>query len=265
MSLYFKLITTLRMDTNPQPFVHFVPRCSGIPNTIYLIGPDESYINKFTRAIENTRQLNPEFEIKIFDDRSCEEFIRQRFSDRVYCAYKMLNPEYGPAQGDFARYCVIYEMGGVYMDMKSSSKKPLYQLLSDHPSSLLVSHWPHILNPWMDLFFPHGEYQNWHIVSPKGHPALRAVIENIVLNIESEARSPLTYPVGKLGVLALTGPITYTRTLKNTGMDGIEVVGPNLQGYLEYCHVDHIKTLGRDHYTHKRSMLLNARAYRKWG
>ena len=44
-----------------------------------------------------------------------------------------------------------------------------------------------------------------------GHPFLKSVIEAVLLNIDSY--NPLTWNVGRKGVMRLTGPVAYTRAI----------------------------------------------------
>jgi len=57
-----------------------------------------------------------------------------------------------------------------------------------------------------------GEYLQWCIVTVKGHPYLRAVIENVLRNIDEY--TILRFGVGKNGTIRLTGPVTYTLAIE---------------------------------------------------
>ena len=97
-----------------------------------------------------------------------------------------------------------------YLDIKSSLSKPLSEILEPNDQYILA-HWDFTHNPYCrhaSINNPNGEFQQWHIISAKGHPFLKAVIENTCKNIKTY--NVYLHDVGMTGVLNLTGPIAYT-------------------------------------------------------
>lgn len=58
---------------------------------------------------------------------------------------------------------------------------------------------------------PNGEFQQWHVIGVKGHPFLRAVINDVLASIRNYR--PWKDGVGSPGVIRLTGPIAYTQAV----------------------------------------------------
>jgi mannosyltransferase OCH1-like enzyme len=67
-------------------------------------------------AVNNLRAAGPRFNYQLFDDDDCREFIRNNFEESVLRAYDGLIP--GAYKADLWRYCVLYKLGGVYLDIK---------------------------------------------------------------------------------------------------------------------------------------------------
>ena len=68
---------------------------------------------------ENVDQLiadNPEFNVQLYDDNECREFIEQNFDNSVLYAFDNLIP--GAFKADLWRYCMLYVNGGIYLDIK---------------------------------------------------------------------------------------------------------------------------------------------------
>ena len=66
-----------------------------------------------------TRQIkinNPRFRHFLFDDVDCRNFIAKYFNKKVLNAFDTLIP--GAYKADLWRYCVLYKMGGIYLDIK---------------------------------------------------------------------------------------------------------------------------------------------------
>jgi hypothetical protein len=112
----------------------------------------------------------------------------------------------------------MYKVGGVYLDIKSSLEKPLDQVLRSDDVYLL-SRWRNARGERYEGWGVHQqlksiggeEFQQWHIIAAAGHPFLRAVIDNVLSNIDRY--NPVLHDVGKGGVLRVTGPIAYTQSI----------------------------------------------------
>ena len=67
-------------------------------------------------AINNIKTQNPEFKHFLFDDNDCRNFIKRHFRKEVLSAYDSLIP--GAYKADLWRYCVLFIVGGIYIDIK---------------------------------------------------------------------------------------------------------------------------------------------------
>lgn len=182
-----------------------------IPKVIHQTYPENFIPAEIRKNIKVLKRLNPNWEYKLYTDNDIEQYISQYFPD-ILDVYLSINPNYGAVRADLFRYLLIYNEGGVYIDIKSSFSIPLNDsLLPD--DTYILSHWdwsgqfkywgkhPEITNP-------RGEFQQCFIISVKGHPFLKAVIEKVVNNIKNYNYSK--NGIGKMTVLRLTGPIAYT-------------------------------------------------------
>lgn len=174
---------------------------------------------EYRDQVSLVRGMNPEYEYRFYSDPECERFIRSVYGgdSAELRAYTSLNPEYGPARADLFRYLLMYEHGGVYLDVKSATTVPLREVIRESDEYLLSSwcegecgrsQWDSLVHTGV------GEYQQWWIACVPRHPFLRAVIDACVAGIAAyrfDAADTATF--GKLGVLRLTGPIAYTRAI----------------------------------------------------
>jgi mannosyltransferase OCH1-like enzyme len=72
-------------------------------------------LNMFN-AINDIKTQNPEFKHFLFDDNDCRNFIKTHFKPEVLHAYDSLIP--GAYKADLWRYCVLFIVGGIYIDIK---------------------------------------------------------------------------------------------------------------------------------------------------
>jgi mannosyltransferase OCH1-like enzyme len=69
-----------------------------------------------SECVERLKQMNPEFDHYLYDDADCRRYIKENFHAQVVWAYDKLIP--GAYKADLWRYCVLYKMGGIYVDIK---------------------------------------------------------------------------------------------------------------------------------------------------
>ena len=62
-----------------------------------------------------------------------------------------------PARADFFRYLLVYQLGGVYLDIKSSLDKPLKDVLRAE-DQFILTHWD---NRPGEQYEGIGIYPNW--------------------------------------------------------------------------------------------------------
>jgi mannosyltransferase OCH1-like enzyme len=91
-----------------------------IPKVIYMCHKDLTEIEKYSK---NWKKLNPEYEIKLYNNQLCEEFLLKEFSQLHYDIFKFI-PD-GPIKADFWRVCIIYKYGGLYVDADIEPLVPL--------------------------------------------------------------------------------------------------------------------------------------------
>lgn len=186
-----------------------------IPNLLHMTARSKVLPEDVRNNLQQIQAHNPEWEIMIYDDQDIESFIVQHFGTHVLTIYRMINTRYGAARADLFRYLCLYRLGGLYLDLKSTTTMPLNQWIG--PSDrFILSHWdngPQGKYPDWGLsedlkHLPNGEYQQWFIAASAGHPYLRAVCERVLRNIVSYRAVPARF--GREGVLQVTGPIAYT-------------------------------------------------------
>jgi len=80
-------------------------------------------LDKIKIYSQNWKKLNPEYNIKLYDDELCKIFLLKKYSQLHLDIFNFI-PD-GPIKADFWRVCVINKYGGIYVD---SDIKPLIPL-----------------------------------------------------------------------------------------------------------------------------------------
>jgi mannosyltransferase OCH1-like enzyme len=224
--------------------------------------PFEMLAGQYKRNTRRFLRDNPTFEYRYYSASHVEEFISARYGGEMLATYRSIDPAYGPARADLFRYLLLYEEGGVYLDMKSGPVAPLDETIRDTDEFLLSSwcegacgrtHWEEFVHTGF------GEYQQWWLACRPKHPFLRAVIDRCVRNIRAYVYDPSDRTTfGKLGVLVLTGPIAYTRAIHPlVATHACRFVPSSLGGALQYNRIgfDHT-TLAARHYSTLRAPIV---------
>lgn len=184
-----------------------------IPKIIHQTYHSTVLPQELAENIAALKAMNPGWEFRLYDDHDIEKFIAENYGDKILAVYHRINPHYGAARADFFRYLLIYRVGGVYLDIKSTAIRPLDEVILPD-DQLILSHWGAKFSPAgrhpQDFRneIEEGEYQQWHIMSIPGHHYIRQVIQFVMRNIDHYI--PSVHGRGKHGVLRVTGPIAYT-------------------------------------------------------
>lgn len=137
-----------------------------IPKILHQTFPCKELPEVIKKNVDELRAINPDWEYRFYDDSDIVDFIRINYGSGMLDYFNRINPLYGAAKADLFRYLLVYKYGGVYLDIKSSTKKPLNDVL-DVNDLYVLANWGH------DISFIHdelkgtqyGELQQWHIAS----------------------------------------------------------------------------------------------------
>jgi mannosyltransferase OCH1-like enzyme len=92
--------------------------------------------------IEKIKKENPDYDYRYYNNDLCELYILNNYGKEMLDIYNKINPKYGPARSDIFRYLLIYNEGGVYIDLKSSFNNPLNKIIKKD-DQYLISNWNH--------------------------------------------------------------------------------------------------------------------------
>lgn len=179
------IVETLIRRTRTQESISKV-----IPKKIYQAWHDKKIKPAFQNYIDKMLRMNPDYEYELFGEEDMDAFILENYDDYVYSSYKKI--KLITARVDFWRYLILYKRGGVYLDVDSTFRRPLKELIREGDNAVLTRE-PNI---------PYGEYVQWALIFCPGHPILKQVIENVLYNINTN-RFPNN--VGRM-----TGPLPFT-------------------------------------------------------
>ncbi|ELY4221984.1 glycosyl transferase [Cronobacter sakazakii] len=190
------------------------------------------------------RHVNPNYEYRFYDEPAIIDWIETYFGREMLELYQRINPEYGAARADLFRYLIVYQEGGVYLDVKSFCSRPLDDVIAPD-CELMLFHWDnqpggqdHQKGLHKELAaLPQGEYQQWNVIAAPGSPWLHEVIKEVTNRIRNY--QPARYGIGMKGVLSTTGPIAFTQAICRIPFNKhVHVIYDHRTVGLQYCGVN---------------------------
>jgi mannosyltransferase OCH1-like enzyme len=137
-------------------------------------------------------KINSGWSHHLYDDNEMAEFIRVHFPGRVYAAFSSL--AIGAARADIWRYCVLYKYGGVYLDIDADITAPLDKLIRIDDEAIITREQVS------------GLFNQWILIFSRGHPLLKAIIDECVENVISRASN---------NILHLTGSTVFSQVINS--------------------------------------------------
>lgn len=85
---------------------------------------EDMYLN-----IRRTLEFNPEYDYYFYTDPECLAYLTRTYGPQYSEAFQNLVP--GAFKADFWRYCILFDRGGVYLDVDLMSHQPLHTIVHD--------------------------------------------------------------------------------------------------------------------------------------
>jgi mannosyltransferase OCH1-like enzyme len=143
-----------------------------IPKRIYQTWKTKNLPWGIKNVIKNMMDLNPGYSHYLYDDAEMDEFVLTNYPGEIFNAYNMLN--IGAAKADLWRYLILYKFGGIYLDIDAAILKSLDTLIKRDDSAIITR----------EMY--EGLFNQWILIFKKGHPLLKEIINQCVLNIKNK-------------------------------------------------------------------------------
>ena len=175
-----------------------------IPFLIHQTWKDYDSIPEYIKEIilQNKKTCSL-FDFKFYDDTDCINFIKDNFDDSVLNTYLRINNKYSAARADLFRYCVLYILGGVYLDIKSVIKHDLASIIKPDDECILFTAFLKAMDIRRTLL-SYEHYEQWALIFSPKHPYLRVIIDQIIYEVNNKII--IKSNNSKRKILNLTGP-----------------------------------------------------------
>lgn len=156
-----------------------------IPKVIYKTGKEtkENLSPEIKDLFYRIKKNNPNFEIKYYSDKDCEEFLENNFGLEIISVYKKLRP--GSFKADLFRYCIIYKNGGIWSDLTDDFLVPIEDIINFKKDNLVLVRDSECRG--------YSGIQIGFMASVPNNPIFLEVINKVVFNVKNNfyGKSPL--------------------------------------------------------------------------
>jgi len=163
-----------------------------IPKIIYRSWKTQNFHPKIYKQIKKMLDLNKDYDQVIYTDEQINDYVLSNYDSEVYKAFNKLTVM--TAKVDFWRYLILYQKGGIYLDIDSTINSKISTFLNEDDDALITAE----TNP--ELFV------QWSLFFREKHPILERVIKNVLMNI-NEKKHPND-------IVNTTGPGVFTKSLQ---------------------------------------------------
>lgn len=170
-----------------------------IPKLIHQTWKTNDIPTKWISFADKVKNLNPDWEYKLWTDRDNEDFVKTEFPD-LYPIYMGFSRNI--MRADVIRYLIMYKIGGVYLDLDYE----VFEAFDFKEYSIVLP-----MNQSIHNGDSTNEFGNCIFASIPGHKFWDDVIQDLITN------PPLVQE--HLQVLGATGPLFLTRIFNINSYD----------------------------------------------
>jgi mannosyltransferase OCH1-like enzyme len=234
--VYFKIEITKVANTN------FINTDYKIPLVVYQAWSTRFFTRTHAKEIKKFRQLNPNIQFNLLTHDEVNQYMLEFYKDQpIYQIFR--KALYYQIKADIFRYCILYERGGIWFDIKSSIKIPLTQLFDCNSEAIISYEMNEINFEQKDNFKSSKIFQHpnkmiliWCLAFCKKNIILKNVIEAICSNYTKYKNKIFSSP--KNAILDFTGTHLFTKIVKqemlNNNSMNIQQLGIDFNGYGEF-------------------------------
>ena len=143
-----------------------------ISKTIYQTWSTQQLPNKLEKLHDKMRKKNPNFEHVIYTDEQMNDYMNSNVDKEIKNIYWKMN--HIVAKADLWRYSILYNKGGVYLDIESQISGSLSDLINDDDNAIITP------ENHENLFI------QWGLIFGEKHKILEKTLENILKDVVEE-------------------------------------------------------------------------------
>jgi len=207
-----------------------------IPKQVFQTWKADFLDEEHFKSLKDFQELNDDYQFIFYNDKDMHEYMDSAWGHHPISSI-FRRTKVGAAKADIWRYCILFDLGGIYLDIDASFRQPLSQIIGKDDSAIIAFEANQIsmnrsryrkqidqdLLPFKDYVemveglkqcsFPLPEHVvlQWALFFKPRHPILARVIEDITHNAPA-FEGKVIHNMHKT-ICNLTGPIAYSKAV----------------------------------------------------
>ena len=89
-----------------------------IPNQLFQTWKSSIFDDGHANLLREFRNHNPEISFRFYDDKKMNSYMEEKWGNHpIFTVFS--NTKVGAARADIWRYCILFDEGGIYLDIDS--------------------------------------------------------------------------------------------------------------------------------------------------
>lgn len=140
-----------------------------ITKTIYQTWKTQNLPKRIEKLHSIMRAKNPNYEHIIYTDDQMNDYMLANCDNELYRIFKKLN--HIVAKADLWRYTILFNNGGIYLDIDSQINRPLDELIQSNDNAIITAENNENL------------FVQWALLFEKNHIILEKTLNNIMRDV----------------------------------------------------------------------------------
>lgn len=125
--IHYQYMLSSMSEKNNKIYLKNISQCRETPKIIMQTFWDKTLIPQ--KVYDGIKKHCPGYKHIVYDDNDCINFLQQNYGEEIVNKFKSLYQ--GAHKADLFRYCWLYKMGGIYLDIKIVLIKNVDQIFKD--------------------------------------------------------------------------------------------------------------------------------------
>ncbi|TLS27287.1 hypothetical protein PpBr36_05523 [Pyricularia pennisetigena] len=178
----------------------------------YKIGP--AGLKKELKPCVKSCLENPDYEFEFLTDESGDDFVKEHYSWNPNLVKTFLSINIPIIKADLLRYLILYEMGGIWIDLDVSCEAPINEWIPDQYRSAAAT----VVGMEFDSDRWQRQLATWTIMAKPKQPHFLIAVEGCLENLAAAAKR-LHVPISDLkrnmidDIIDVSGPRRMTKSI----------------------------------------------------
>ena len=175
--VYYQKLLSNVTEKNKKLYLKNHSKIKETPRIIMQTYWDKSLIPQ--KVYDGIKKYCPKYKHIVYDDKDCIQFLQKNYGEEIVDKFNSMKN--GAHKADLFRYCWLYKMGGVYLDIKIVLIKNIDEIFKDKTKLYTVLSSITNENKFLSNITNTGSVFQGIISTPPNNPIFKTLINKIII------------------------------------------------------------------------------------